>query len=88
MMAFMRGRGGQGGPGGNAPSTPVQAAREDLNKTLDNKDASADDIKAKLTALRDAETKAEGDLDKARQELKELLTQRQEAVLVMDGILK
>jgi hypothetical protein len=87
MMGGRR-RGGQNGAQANAPSSPVQTAREDLRKTLDNKDASADDIKAKLTALRDAETKAQGDLDKAQQNLKELLTQRQEAVLVMDGILK
>jgi hypothetical protein len=91
MMGGRRGRGGQAGPGGpnaNAPTGPVATAREDLRKTLDNKSASADEIKAKLTALRDAETKAQGDLDKARQELKDLLTQRQEAVLVMDGVLK
>ena len=94
-----RGRGGPGGPGGpggganapadsNAPApTAAQTAAKDLQATLDNKDAKPEEIKAKLTALRDAHSKAREDLTKAQAELKELLTQRQEAVLVNMGVL-
>lgn len=79
---------GRRGGENSGPQSPVQTAREDLRKTLDNKDASADDIKAKLTALRDAESKAHDELVKAQDDLKSVLTQRQEAVLVMDGMLQ
>ena len=86
------GRGGQNGGGnrggGNAAATadnPVAKAMQDLRETLDNKDASADDIAKKLTALRDARDKSKTDLAAAQKDLKEILTQRQEAVLVMMG---
>jgi len=90
------GRGGRGGPGGqggpgaeaNANPSPVQQSLQDLRKTLENKDASADDIKAKLEAVRQAKAKAHDELTKAQQDLRSVLTQRQEAVLVMMGILE
>jgi hypothetical protein len=84
------GRGGGGG-GGNAnrgggnADTPTAKAMQDLRETLDNKDASADDIAKKLTALRDAREKSKAELQAAQKDLKEILTQRQEAVLVMMG---
>lgn len=67
--------------------TPAQSASKALRDTLDNKDASADDIAAKLKAFRDARDKAKTDLAAAQKDLKEVLTQRQEAVLVMFGML-
>ena len=60
----------------------------DLRDTLDNKDATADTITQKLTALRDARTKAQTELQSAQKDLKDVLTQRQEASLVMMGILE
>src|SRR5213076_3203524 len=39
---------GMGGAGDNQQPSAVQAASEDLRNTLDNKNASADDIAAKL----------------------------------------
>jgi hypothetical protein len=91
------GPGGPGGPGGtggapggaptDANASPVQKASADLRSTLDNKDAKPDDIKAKLDALRAARTQAKQDLTAAQQELKGLLTQRQEAVMVEMGML-
>lgn len=95
-MAMMgRGRrgggpGGPGGPGGNANAapSPVQKSLEDLHKTLENKDASADEIKAKLAVVRDAKAKAREELTKAQQDLREVITQRQEATLVLMGILE
>jgi hypothetical protein len=84
------GRGGNNG-GGNRPTatdSPVGKAMQDLRETLDNKDASADDIAKKLTALRDAREKSHAELVAAQKDLKEVLTQRQEAVLVMMGQLE
>jgi hypothetical protein len=85
------GGGGGGGGGGAAnaqPPTPVQEKMQALRETLDNKDASADDIKTKLADLRDAKAKAKEDLTKAQDDLKSVLTQRQEATLVMMGMLE
>jgi hypothetical protein len=86
------GRGGRGGGnngGDNAPPpTPTAKAAMELRTLLENKDASADDIKAKLAALREARAKTKADLDAARKDLKEVLTQRQEAVLVTNGMLE
>jgi hypothetical protein len=89
-----RGRGGPGGRGAEGPGreananpTPVQQSLSDLRKTLENKDASADDIKAKLEAVRQAKAKARDELTKAQQELREVVTQRQEAALVLMGLL-
>ena len=60
----------------------------DLTATLENKDASPDDIKAKLTALREAREKAKTELAAAQKELKDVLTQRQEATLVNMSMLE
>lgn len=86
------GNGGPGGPGapGGAPATesPVRQKSADLQETLQNKDAKPDEIKAKLDALRAARAQAKQDLAAAQQELKGLLTQRQEAVMVEMGMLE
>jgi hypothetical protein len=49
--------------------------------------AKPEEIKAKLTALRAAKEQARQDLVKARQDLRQLMTLRQEAVLVLNGLL-
>jgi len=82
-----RGRGGGGG-GDNQPTTPVAKASADLRTALDNKDTPAEDIAKKLAALREARDKARADLAAVQKELKEVLTQRQEAVLVTMGMLE
>ncbi len=78
-------------PGGDAanaaPVSPVVTATRELNTLLENKDAKPDEIKQKLEAVRAAKTKAREELTKAQAELKELLSQRQEAVLVNNGTL-
>jgi hypothetical protein len=90
MRMFGR-RGGGGGGGGfmanNATPSPTQQATEDLQATLDDTSATAAAIKGKLDALREAKSKAKEDLAAAQTDLKSVLTQRQEAVLVMDGLL-
>jgi hypothetical protein len=84
-----RGGGGGGGGGGAAVAeTPVARAMSELRTTLDNTGATAEQINQRLTALRDARKTAQANLDTARKELKEVLTQRQEAVLVVNGMLE
>jgi len=103
MMPFgMRGRGGDQGPGGrggqqgdrprfpgqeNRTPSEVEKAAEALNTTLENQSASADEIKQRLTALRAAREKAKTELAKAQQDLRQILTLRQEALLVSSGML-
>jgi len=88
-MGF-RFRFGEGG-GDNEKPTAVETARKDLQKILDNKDAKPDEVKKALTAYRDARDKAKQDakaeLEKAQKDLREILTQRQEAYLVTRGLL-
>jgi len=102
-MGRMRGGpGGAGGPGGdnarggdrprfpgeeNREQTAVEKAAEALNTTLENQSASAETIKQQLTALRAARVKAQQDLATAQQELRQILSVRQEAQLVVSGML-
>ena len=83
---FRGGRPGGGGTPDNQPTTPVAKASADLRTALDNKDTPAEDIAKKLAALREARDKARADLTAVQKELKEVLTQRQEAVLVTMGM--
>ena len=91
-----RTRGGQPGqPGGTTPApaadapalSPVAKAAAELKAAVDNKEAAPAEYSQKLAALRDAKEKAKVELATAQKELKELLTQRQEAVLVSMGML-
>ncbi len=91
-------RGGDGAAPGGAPAddnarrqfrgfgepSPEQEA---LQKAIDSK-ASADEIKTKLTALREARKKKEAALEKAQEDLKKVLTAKQEAVAVLNSLLK
>ncbi len=61
---------------------------EALQAALDSPDTSASDIKEKLTAYRNAKKKKVEDLKKAQDELRQILTVRQEATLVMMGTLE
>jgi hypothetical protein len=80
-----------GGPGGgrnaDQAQSPVQVAAQDLRQALDNKDTSADAIQKKLDAYREARAAANKKLQDTQKALMDLLTQRQEAVLVMMGML-
>jgi len=88
-------QGGQAGPGGPGPRgrmgqgepTVVDTASEALQTTLENTAATPDEVKAKLTGLRAAKEKAKAELATAQQELKQVLTLRQEAQLVLMGML-
>ncbi len=73
--------GGPGGPGGQSPET--KALRDALTAK-----ASPDEIKTKLAALRESRRANEAKLEQAQEELKKVLTTRQEAVAVLNGLLK
>ena len=89
--AFGRGRGGDRGGdrdrGGDQPSSPVASAARELSTALENKETPPDQIAAKLAALREARAKAKSNLEAAQKDLKEVLTPRQEAVMVSLGTL-
>jgi hypothetical protein len=75
---------GRGNRGGGATSPEADA----LRTALENDSTSADDIKAKLTALRESRKKAQGELEQARADLEKVLTAKQEATLVLMGVLE
>ncbi len=97
MPGGMGGRGGRpggpGDPGGGRPGAPareqtaVEKAQEQLRTVLDNTSATPEQIKTQLTALRTAREKARQQLAAAQQDLRKIITIRQEAVLVMMGAL-
>jgi len=88
MGRLRRRSGGEAGTAeGETPLSPVAAATQALQTVLENEAATADEIKAALTTLREAREKAEQELDKAQAAVLELLTQRQEAQLVLMGML-
>ena len=71
----------------NREPSAVEKATQTLNTTLENQSASAETIKTQLTALRAAREKAKQDLAAAQQDLRQILTLRQEAQLVVSGML-
>jgi hypothetical protein len=94
------GFGGRGGPGGGGPGgagggggrrggfggepSPEQ---ESLQKAIES-NASADEIKTKLTAYRTSLKDKEAKLEKAQDELRKVLSVKQEAQAVLMGLLK
>lgn len=83
MMFGGRGGRGPGGPGGGE-AMPEQEA---LQKAIDA-NASSDEIKSKLAKYRDALKAKEANLSKAQDELREVLSAKQEAQAVLMGLLK
>ena len=69
------------------PTSEVATAADELRKAVDDKAATAEDINKKLTTLREAREKAKSELTTAQKELRELLSARQEAILVSSGLL-
>jgi hypothetical protein len=74
-------------PPGEQPQSEVAKAAQELRATLDKKDATPEEIKDKVTALRNAREKAKKELETSKAALREMLTPRQEAQLVLMGIL-
>jgi hypothetical protein len=88
----MFGGGRRGGPGGGGDqpqdTSALGTASRELRTALENENTSGEEIDKKLAAYRDARAKAEENLAAARKDLKEILSARQEASLVMMGILE
>jgi len=80
-------RSGGGGFGGGRPLTGIDAKKQELRAILREEGAQVDRIKAGLRAVRAAQERARQELGAARQSLRDLLTLRQEAELVLDGLL-
>ncbi len=100
MMFGRGGRGGPGGPGGDqggpqgdrrgpggpmGEQTALDKALTQLRTTLENQSATAEEIKTQLTNVRQTREKARQELAVAQQDLKKILTVRQEAILVSMG---
>ncbi|UCG47776.1 MAG: hypothetical protein JSU94_20140 [Phycisphaerales bacterium] len=93
MFAGRRGPGGgrTGGPGGDRPGAPereqteIEKALDKLRTTLENTSAKPEEIKRDLTALRKAREKVKQQLAVAQKQLRQVVTVRQEAQLVMMG---
>ncbi len=79
-------------PGGrgmamNRELTEVEKIQEELQTLLENTTATPEQIKQQVTKLRAAREKAKQELAKAQQDLRQILTVRQEAQLVLMGTL-
>lgn len=83
-------RGGGGGGGGDQqpPTTEIGIAQRDLRTAVEAEGTSQDEIDKKLATYRAAREKAEAALEAARKDLKEVLSARQEAALVLAGQLE
>lgn len=77
----------EGHPDELKPPADLTTAAQNLSKLLANKDSKNEDIQAAMKVLRDAKAKAKEDLQKSRAALKELLTLKQEAMMVLNGLL-
>ena len=102
MFAGRGGRGGPGGPGGDqggpqanrrgrgpqGEQTAVEKAMAQLRTVLQNQSASPEEIKTALTAVRQAREKARQELAVAQQDLKKILTVRQEGICVEMGLVE
>ena len=71
-----------------AQADPVQIAQQELSVTLQDQFSNADAITVKLKAVRDARAKVKEALAAAQEDLKKVLTIRQEAMLVNMGYLE
>ena len=73
--------------GNEQARTEVEQRSSELRELLRKEGTGADQIKAKLTALRAAKERAAQELATAKQSLRQLMTLGQEAELVLSGLL-
>jgi hypothetical protein len=73
--------------GNEPPKTGVERRSSELRDLLHDEGAAADKIKAGVAALRAAKEKANQELVRAKQDLRQLMALRQEAELVLSGLL-
>lgn len=97
MMGGMFGGGRRGGPQSNQPGgrqdaparelTAVEKSLEQLRTLLENTSSTPEQIKKQLTTVRKAKEKVKQELAVAQQKLRKIITMRQEAHLVLMGML-
>ena len=83
MMSFFGGRGSRGRGDSSTEKTPTSELRDLLEKDAPSKE----EIKAKLAAYRADRKAREAKLNKAQEDLRQLLTLKQEAQAVLSGLL-
>lgn len=90
LVGGFGGFGRRGGPDGEErePRNDMERASRDLRRTLDDTGAAPETIASKLQAVRDARAKAQAEVKAAQEDLQSVLTPRQEAVLVVNGMLE
>jgi hypothetical protein len=84
---FMGRAGRQGGNRQGPPGFEQPTAVVELQEVLADEAATSEQIQAKLQAFRAARKKAEAELKQAQEKLRQVLTVRQEAQLVLSGTL-
>jgi len=91
MRGMFGGRGGRGGPGGpGGPGAMMNESNPEtdaLSTAVESETVSNADLKVKLTAYRESQKKNQEELKAAREKLRKVLSLRQEAKLVLMGIL-
>jgi hypothetical protein len=83
-----RPRGDSGAPTTDWASRPGAAEAMALRTAVENENTPNEELKAKLDALREFRKKASAELEILREDLRKVLTVRQEAALVSAGILE
>ena len=81
-------RGGNGGGGAGGGDRGGSAESQALREALEKDSTTPEDLKAKLNAVRESRKKATIELAAAREDLKKVVSVRQEAVLFSMGILE
>jgi Spy/CpxP family protein refolding chaperone len=74
--------------GRTPPKNEVEQRDRELRELVQADKPDMDQIKAKLAAYRAAKSKANQELAAARQALRQIMNLRQEAVLVLNGLLE
>jgi hypothetical protein len=69
------------------PPSELQVATNELSAAIEDRNSTPDFLANKLAAFRAARNKAADDLKQTQDALKQLLTQKQEGLLVMEGLL-
>jgi len=83
------GLGGPGGfPGGPGGFNPQPNPELDALRQAIQNNASSADLKAKMAQLREVRKKKEADLEKAQEDLRQILSVRQEAIAMTMGLLR
>jgi hypothetical protein len=79
---------GRWSPFGNQADTPAYTKAKELQAALESKEATPETVKSRLAELRAAKQQAKQEVVRSQEELRQLCSVRQEALLVMLGILE